>query len=130
GRQVVEAGLRRSDVELGRGVGGHQERRLVQRQIHAGAGYEGREARRGVHVHRVTVLPLPSTSMFPGSFAATTPDKPAVIMAGSGQVITYAELDAEANRLSHVFRAAGLQQGDHVALCLENHTRFLAVMWG
>src|SRR3546814_10684498 len=63
-------------------------------------------------------------------FAAQNPDKPAVIMAGTGQTISYAELDAEANRLSHLFRAAGLQQGDHVALCMENHPRFLSVMWG
>ena len=48
---------------------------------------------------------------FPGTFAATHPDKPAVIMATTGEVITYAELDAEANRLSHVLRAAGLQAG-------------------
>lgn len=68
--------------------------------------------------------------MYPGTFAATTPDKPAVIMAESGAVTTYAELDAEANRLSHVFRAAGLQPGDHVAFCLENHPHFLAVLWG
>jgi acyl-CoA synthetase (AMP-forming)/AMP-acid ligase II len=68
--------------------------------------------------------------MYPGSFAATTPDKPAVIMAATGEVVTYAELDAEANRLSRVLRAAGLQPGDHVALCLENHPRFLSVIWG
>jgi len=68
--------------------------------------------------------------MFPGDFAASTPDKPAVIMATSGQVMTYAELDAEANRLSRLFRAAGLQQGDHVAFCLENQVHFLPVMWG
>jgi acyl-CoA synthetase (AMP-forming)/AMP-acid ligase II len=68
--------------------------------------------------------------MFPGDFAATAPDRPAVIMATSGEVVTYAELDAEANRLSHVLRAAGLQQGDHVALCLENTARFLPVIWG
>ncbi|MGH9084830.1 MAG: AMP-binding protein, partial [Acidimicrobiales bacterium] len=67
---------------------------------------------------------------FPGTFAAATPDKPAVIMGTSGQVITYAELDAEANQLSHVFRRAGLQPGDHIALCLENHPRFLSVIWG
>ena len=67
---------------------------------------------------------------FPGTFAATTPDKPAVIMGTSGQVITYAELDAEANQLSRVFRRAGLQPGDHVALCLENHPRFLSIIWG
>ena len=68
--------------------------------------------------------------MYPGTFASTTPDKAAVIMGATGDVITYAELDAEANRLSHLFRAAGLQPGDHVAFCLENHPRFMAVAWG
>ena len=51
-------------------------------------------------------------------------------MATSGEVVTYAELDAEANRLSHVFRSAGLQPGDHVAVCLENSARFFPVIWG
>jgi long-chain acyl-CoA synthetase len=68
--------------------------------------------------------------MFPGTFATTAPDRPAVIMASTGAVQTYAELDAEANRLSQLFRAAGLQPGDHIALCLENHPRFLSVIWG
>src|SRR3954453_9663173 len=68
--------------------------------------------------------------MYPGTFASTTPDKAAVIMGATGDVITYAELDAEANRLSQLFRAAGLRPGDHVAFCLENHPRFLAVAWG
>ncbi|MGZ4709987.1 MAG: AMP-binding protein, partial [Acidimicrobiales bacterium] len=62
--------------------------------------------------------------MYPGTFASTTPDKAAVIMGATGEVITYAELDAEANRLAQLFRAAGLQPGDHVAFCLENHPRF------
>ena len=68
--------------------------------------------------------------MFPGDFAARQPDHPAVIMAGTGAMVTYAELDAEANRLSHVLRSARLQPGDHVALCLENSARFLPVIWG
>ncbi len=68
--------------------------------------------------------------MVPGEHAATTPDRPAVIMATSGQVITYAELDAEANRVSRLFRSLGLRPGDHVAFCLENHPRFLALAWG
>ena len=68
--------------------------------------------------------------MFPGDFAATSPDQPAVIMATTGEVVTYAELDAEANRLSRVLREAGLQPGDHVALCLENSAHFLSVIWG
>ena len=38
--------------------------------------------------------------MFPGDFAASVPDRPAQIMASTGAVQTYAELDAAANRLS------------------------------
>jgi long-chain acyl-CoA synthetase len=68
--------------------------------------------------------------MFPGAIAALTPDKPAVIMATGGQIQTYRELDDAANRLSQLFRAAGLQAGDHVAICMENHPRYLEVLWG
>ena len=34
---------------------------------------------------------------YPGHFAALTPDKPAVVMAESGETMTYAELDELAN---------------------------------
>ena len=68
--------------------------------------------------------------MYPGAHAETTPDKPAVIMGTTGETVTYAQLDEEANRLSQLFRAAGLQPGDHIAFCLENHPRFLSVAWG
>ena len=68
--------------------------------------------------------------MYPGVHAAAHPDKPALIMAGSGETITYAQLDAEANRVSRVFREAGLAPGDHVAWCLENHRNFLPLAWG
>ncbi len=68
--------------------------------------------------------------MYPGVHAADRPDHPAIVMARDGQTITYAELDEEANRLSHVFADMGLVPGDHVAFCMENHPRFLAVCWG
>ena len=67
--------------------------------------------------------------MHPGAIAAVTPDKPAIVMGGSGRVITYRELDEESNRLAHVFRSAGLKPGDHVAFMLENHPLFLVVAW-
>ncbi|MEV5414329.1 AMP-binding protein [Thermopolyspora sp. NPDC052614] len=67
--------------------------------------------------------------MYPGAIAAVTPDKPAIIMGGSGRVVTYRELDEESNRLAHVFRSAGLKPGDHVAFMLENHPLFLVVAW-
>jgi long-chain acyl-CoA synthetase len=68
--------------------------------------------------------------MYPGAFVATTPDKLAVVMGGSGFTQTFAELDAAANQLSHVLRNAGVQPGDHVAVCMENHDRYLEVLWG
>ena len=51
-------------------------------------------------------------------------------MAGSGETVTYAQLDAEANQVSRLFREAGLAPGDHVAWCLENHRNFLSLAWG
>ena len=68
--------------------------------------------------------------MFPGVHAATNPDKPAVIMGGSGAVMTYRELDDTANRVSQLFADLGLRPGDHIALCMENHPLYLAITWG
>ncbi len=67
---------------------------------------------------------------YPGTYAASDPDRPAVIMHPSGETITYAQLDADANRLARVLREHGLQPGDHVAILVENHPRFLSMAWG
>ncbi len=67
---------------------------------------------------------------FPGTFAQTVPDKPAVIMAGSGDTLTYAELDERATRLANLLASLGVGPGDHVAFCIENQVRFLEVAWG
>ncbi|MGI9053877.1 MAG: AMP-binding protein [Ilumatobacteraceae bacterium] len=68
--------------------------------------------------------------MYPGAHLSTDANKPAVIMASTGAVQTYGELDAAANRLSRLLRAAGVQPGDHVAFCMENHRRYLEVAFG
>lgn len=68
--------------------------------------------------------------MYPGAHAATDPDKPAYVMATSGETVTYRQLDDEANRLSQLFRDLGLGVGDHVAFCLENHPRYFPLAWG
>ena len=68
--------------------------------------------------------------MFPGAFVTTTPNKPAVIIGSTGEVQTFAQLDAAANQLSQLLYATGLRPGDHVAICMENHPRYLEVMWG
>lgn len=67
--------------------------------------------------------------MFPGTHAATTPDKPAVIMGGSGETLTFAELEAGSARLANYLRAAGLQRGDVVALVSDNTARVYEVYW-
>jgi long-chain acyl-CoA synthetase len=61
--------------------------------------------------------------MFARGYLATNGDQPALIMASSGEVVTHAELDARANRLAHLLRAAGLRRLDHYAIFMENHIR-------
>jgi long-chain acyl-CoA synthetase len=67
--------------------------------------------------------------MHPSVFARSTPQKPAYIMAGSGEVVTYAELDALSNQGAQLFRAMGLLVGDGVSIMMENHPRYLEVLW-
>ena len=67
--------------------------------------------------------------MYPGTYAATTPDKAAIIMAGSGHTLTYRELDDRSNQLAQWFFTQGLRRGDHVAIMAENHLRYFEVYW-
>ena len=67
---------------------------------------------------------------YPGRWAAEAPDRPAIVMHGSGESMSFAELDAEANRIANLFRSLGLQTGDHMAFCLENRIEFLPLAWG
>ena len=61
--------------------------------------------------------------------AQATPDKPAVILYPSGTVVTFGEREARANRLAHLFRQAGLREGDAVAILMENNEHFHMAMW-
>ena len=65
----------------------------------------------------------------PRAFASALPDKPAVIAAWSGAVMTYAELEAASNRYAHLLRAQGLRDGDAVAILLGNDPLYLALAW-
>ena len=69
------------------------------------------------------------TRMHLGAIAARAPERDAIVMAGSGQTITFRELDERSNRLAQLFRARGIARGDSVAIFLENHPRFLEVAW-
>ena len=63
--------------------------------------------------------------MYPAIHAQQHPDRPAFIMASSGAVTTYGELDARSNRLAHLLRATGLKQRDHLAVFMENNAHYL-----
>ena len=49
----------------------------------------------------------------------------AVIMGGTGESLTYAEVDARSNRFAHLLRARGLATGDHIAILMENNVSYL-----
>ncbi|HKK37060.1 MAG TPA: acyl-CoA synthetase [Paracoccaceae bacterium] len=56
----------------------------------------------------------------PHLHAARTPDKPAVIMAGSGRTLTYRALEDRSNQGAQAFRSLGIGPGGHVAVLMEN----------
>ena len=64
-----------------------------------------------------------------GAQAELHPDRPAIVMTGSGEITTYRELNERSNRLAHAFRQAGLRTGDHMALMMVNGSPFLEVAW-
>jgi long-chain acyl-CoA synthetase len=63
--------------------------------------------------------------MYTGKHAHLRPLQPAFIMAATGEIVTYAELDARCNRLAHLFRKLGLERLDHYAIFMENNSRYL-----
>ncbi|PYE19911.1 fatty-acyl-CoA synthase [Williamsia limnetica] len=67
--------------------------------------------------------------MYPGAHSISSPDKPAVIMAGTGEVLTYADLESRSVKLARYFRSLGLRRGDHVALLSDNNPRIFETYW-
>jgi long-chain acyl-CoA synthetase len=68
--------------------------------------------------------------MYAAAHAREHPDQPVFVMADSGLVVTYAEYEATANRIAHLYRAQGLRAGDHVAFLMENNVRMLEAEGG
>jgi long-chain acyl-CoA synthetase len=67
--------------------------------------------------------------MHPSVHAQANPDKPAFIMAYSGETVTYGELEARSNQGAHLFRSLGLETGDSVAFFIDNHPRYYELLW-
>lgn len=65
----------------------------------------------------------------PSITAQTYPHKPAVIMGGSGEIVTYGDLDELSNRAAQLFRSLGLKAGDHIGMMMENNRQFTEIVW-
>jgi long-chain acyl-CoA synthetase len=67
--------------------------------------------------------------MHPSIHARTHPDKPAWIMAASGESVTYGELERRSNQGAHLFRSLGVKAGDAIALFMDNSPRYYEILW-
>jgi long-chain acyl-CoA synthetase len=67
--------------------------------------------------------------MHPTHHAKANPDKPAYIMAGSGETVTYGQLDSRSNQGAHLFRSLGIEKGDSVAFFMDNTPRYYELLW-
>ena len=76
---------------------------------------------------------MPATAepreMTPAWHARRAPDHPAIIMAGGGESVTYAQLDDRSRRLAAALKARGLGLRQHVAILMENNPAYLEVAW-
>ena len=68
--------------------------------------------------------------MYPDFYAEKKPTDAALIMADTGEVTPWRVLRDESRRLAQLLYNSGLRPGDHVALFMENHSRFFEVIWG
>lgn len=67
--------------------------------------------------------------VFPGTFAATDPTKPALVQADDGRVVTYGALEQRSVRLANHLREQGLAPGDSIAFIAENTPEVFEVYW-
>ncbi|MGO3325554.1 acyl-CoA synthetase [Gordonia sp. (in: high G+C Gram-positive bacteria)] len=67
--------------------------------------------------------------MYPGTHAQSFPDKPAVVMSGSGEVITYCRLDDDSRRVAVALADLGLRKGDVIAMISDNRPECFVLYW-
>ena len=63
--------------------------------------------------------------MYPGDYVNQVPDRPAIIMADTGETVSYAEYEVRTNQLAHYLRDQGLNFRDHYSIFMENNVRYI-----
>ncbi len=67
--------------------------------------------------------------MHPSKHARAHPEGLACIMAGSGETLTYGELDRRSNQIAHLLRQQGVAAGDTIAIVLHNQIDLFPLVW-
>src|SRR3954454_1206175 len=67
--------------------------------------------------------------MYPGTHATTSPDRAALIMAATGETVTFGQLEERSLRLAPALRAQGLRRGDVIATVCDNDPHIFTVYW-
>ncbi len=67
--------------------------------------------------------------MYPGYWSTVFPDKAAVVHAGTGESVSYKELDDRSNQFAQYMWSLGLRRGDHLAIFMDNDVRYFDVVW-
>ena len=67
--------------------------------------------------------------MHPRHYAASHGDKPALIMAGTKDFMTYGELESICNQGAHLFRKLGIKAGDIISVWARNSIEFMSLFW-
>jgi long-chain acyl-CoA synthetase len=61
--------------------------------------------------------------------AARRPEATAIVVHETGERVSWRALDSGSRRCAHLLLAAGLRTGDVVAVFMENHARYLEILW-
>ena len=67
--------------------------------------------------------------MYPGKWAELFPDKPAIINSETEETLTFKQLEARSNQLSHYFEQNNIKKGSHVVIFSDNDIKFFEIAW-
>ncbi|NHP15330.1 acyl-CoA synthetase [Rhodococcus sp. IC4_135] len=67
--------------------------------------------------------------MYPGAYVATNPDKAAVIVAETGEAVTFSQLESNSIRIARVLHGLGLRRGDNLAVLATNNVQVFDIYW-
>ena len=68
--------------------------------------------------------------MYVGKYAVEKANQPAIIMAESGEMLTYGEFEQRTNQVAHLLRSEGLKRLAHYALFMENTLHYAEICGG